>query len=459
MLQTTDVLSVPVKIEETPAKVLFDSGASINVLNIKFTLNKEIRNLERDIKLKGFTNDESRPSGTCKINIDLGSGCHETEVYVVEDIPFDLIIGHNTIKDWGVCIDYKTDKLSINGKDLKNNELSAFICVISETEDLKNRLKNRISDKLTKDQLEATLEILVSKKEAFSVNGELGRVTSKYCVIKLKPDALPIKSQPYRDVDGNKTEKRLVTHLRKHKMAVSDNYSVPFFDQTLEKIPRELMVVDELKKHLRELEKQLDNYEYKLSIPSYAGELYLKINLADCTFEDLARGRENVIPFESHDLDKCKIGDDFLCQIPRYGMKNSKKIICIKNLIAGASIEELQSVCPVLCHEDTAPSITTVAPREYILTNLGENSGFIKCDEIVLPLAGPKIGAVSAKIPCDCCLITDSVRKNSDAFPCVAPEITSVSWNHTLPATFKTQYPTIKVANQYFCQSIMILKV
>ncbi|CAL8075311.1 unnamed protein product [Orchesella dallaii] len=140
------------------------------------------------------------------------------------------------------------------------------------------------------------------------------------------------------------------------------------------------------------------------------------------------------------------MGDDFLCQLPKYGMKHSKKIVCMKKLVGGATVEELQNVCPVVCHSDTEPSITLVAPRQYVMTNLGENKGVIQCPDQSYPLVGPKIGAISASIPCECSLIIDSVRKDEDAFPCVIPYLKAVSWNHTLPAVFTTRYPNVKVA-------------
>ncbi|CAL8086923.1 unnamed protein product [Orchesella dallaii] len=261
-------------------------------------------------------------------------------------------------------------------------------------------------------------------------------------------------------------------------------------DQCLQKkIPRLLVSPEQLETHLGEVRQDINTRGFRMSIPEYEIELYYKVNVMDCVWERrkglmrlqipvvpqdsnwllyriqsipyayhnrtcyinipstlVAVNGDKVIPYEQHDQKDCVVANDFLCRIPRYGMKISRQYVCITKIMRGTSIEDLQQVCEVSCHMETEPSVTLIAPREYIITNLGENRGLIHCPNKDIPLEGPKIGGIAVRIPCNCQLLIDSKRLDHDAFPCIRPYIKETSVNHTLPIMFTTKFPRIRVA-------------
>lgn len=112
----------------------------------------------------------------------------------------------------------------------------------------------------------------------------------------------------------------------------------------------------------------------------------------------------------------------------------------------GASIEQLQSICPVDCHTSSKPEIALQGPREYIITNAEKNRAVVECPSGTKPLEGPSIGSISVQLPCDCALLIDAHRVDEDSFPCTVPHIKRAVVNHTMPAIFATKYPSVKVA-------------
>ncbi|ODM86962.1 Transposon Tf2-6 polyprotein [Orchesella cincta] len=232
-----------------------------------------------NLNLKGLSNTSIKPLGECNLKIDIGENCTKSaKALIVTDMSFDLIIGHETMKAWELCIDYATNEVIIDNKNVnKENGITAFVQIIEiEYEDLKKRFREKVSPNLTLTQQEKLINVLMENKEAFSVNGELGLVKSKYCKITLKSDSQPFKSQPYRvsiaertiikeridellkkglirkscsdytspiilvskghkDSSGEKNQQRLVVDLRRlNKIAVNDNHPVPYMDSTLE---------------------------------------------------------------------------------------------------------------------------------------------------------------------------------------------------------------------------------
>ncbi len=255
------------------------------------------------------------------------------------------------------------------------------------------------------------------------------------------------------------------------------------------KIPSLLLPATDLAKDLRDLRKELDKQQYKMSVPNYEINLYYKLAIADCVWEKrdgilrvqipivkaqsswqlysiqtipyayhnrtcyidldttyVAKNNEEIAPFENHDAKDCLSSEGFLCQIPKYGNKASKENTCIKKILGGAKIEELQTICPVTCHLDNEPSVSLQAPRTYVVTHAGNNRAVIECPSKTTSLKGPDIGALSVELPCNCALIIDSERKDQDSYPCVAPHIRAAVINHTLPAIFSTKYGKVKIA-------------
>ncbi|CAL8093495.1 unnamed protein product [Orchesella dallaii] len=261
-------------------------------------------------------------------------------------------------------------------------------------------------------------------------------------------------------------------------------------DQCLQKkIPRLLVSPEQLETHLGEVRQDINTRGFRMSIPEYEIELYYKVNVMDCVWERrkglmrlqipvvpqesnwllyriqsipyayhnrtcyinipstlVAVNGDKVMPYEQHDQKDCVVANDFLCRIPRYGMKISRQYVCITKIMRGSSIEDLQQVCEVSCHLETEPSVTLIAPREYIITNLGQNRGLIQCPNKNIPLEGPSVGGIAVRIPCNCQLLIDSKRLDHDSFPCIRPYIKETSINHTLPILFTTKFPSIRVA-------------
>lgn len=254
-------------------------------------------------------------------------------------------------------------------------------------------------------------------------------------------------------------------------------------------IPRLLIPASQLSRELATLRRDLDQKNYKMSVANYDIELYYKLPVADCVWEErkgliriqvpvvpqraewklhriqaipyqyhnqtcyidlpstyVAVNGHQVVPFETQDLSNCQMGEGFLCRLPRYGLKSSRKYRCISKIMQGASIEDLQALCKVECHRDIEPIVTLIAPREYNLANAGENRAVVQCRGETIPLQGPEMGGLSIHLPCACQLIIDSVQVDEDNFPCIAPHIETVLINHTLPVVFTTKYPKVVVA-------------
>ena len=255
-----------------------------------------------------------------------------------------------------------------------------------------------------------------------------------------------------------------------------------------QRIPRLMLDIPDLRRSLEELRKGLDQNRIKMAIPDYDLELYYKLPLAECIWEAgkgllkvqvptvpvesewklfrvqavpytyhnqtcyldipttyVAVNGKEVRPLEERDFDNCQIDSEFLCMIPKYGMINAKRYQCIIKLIKGASIAELQKLCPVDCHNDTDPQVTLVGPRRYTLTNIGNNRASVQCEGIATPLTNPPIGAITVNMPCSCQLIIDSRRYDKDYFPCVAPSLARLEVNHTIPAIWTTEFPDVKI--------------
>lgn len=255
------------------------------------------------------------------------------------------------------------------------------------------------------------------------------------------------------------------------------------------KIPALFIGRDALQRDLQELRIELENENLKMAIPDYEIDLYYKTEIADCVWErntGLIRVQvpivssksewklqkiqaipytyfnrtcyidipttyvgvngDEIIPFENHDIKTCLTSRDFLCHVPRYGNKNSRQNTCIRKMVKGDSIDELQKICPIDCHANTKPEVALQGPREYVISNAESNRAVIECPGKTVPLKGPNIGSISVLLPCDCKLLVDALRMDNDAYPCIVPHIKHAVINHTLPAIFSTKYPTVKVA-------------
>jgi len=94
------------------------------------------------------------------------------------------------------------------------------------------------------------------------------------------------------------------------------------------------------------------NSEWKLfmiqSIPYAWGNQTCHLQLSTTV---VAVNGNEIIPFEERDLDECVTGSDFLCRLQEFGMKATKQMSCIKKLIGGAPIKDLQQICKIDCHK------------------------------------------------------------------------------------------------------------
>ncbi|CAL8114668.1 unnamed protein product [Orchesella dallaii] len=194
-------------------------------------------------------------------------------------------------------------------------------------------------------------------------------------------------------------------------------------DQCLQKkIPRLLVSPEQLETHHIEVRQDISTRGFRMSILEYEIELYYKFNVMNCVWErrkGLVRLQIPVVPQDSN----CIL---YRIQSIPYAYHNRTCYINIPStlvavngdkIMRGTSIEDLQQICEVSCHMETEPSVTLIAPREYIITNLGENRGLIHCPNKDIPLEGPKIGGIA-----------------------------EASNNHTLPIMFTTKFPRIRVA-------------
>lgn len=191
----------PIKINGQEAQLLFDTGATVNIINKKFVSDESLIPLPNKATISGISAKIIQPAGSCEFQLMVGDVLYPImRAYVLAEIDFDIIIGHSEMQKLGICIDYLKDLILINKREIKSeDELKASICSVQKNEiDHNEQIKAMINEKLSDDERNKLFQILKKHETVFSFEGQLGRVKSKYCKVELKEDARPFKCVPYR---------------------------------------------------------------------------------------------------------------------------------------------------------------------------------------------------------------------------------------------------------------------
>lgn len=150
-------------------------------------------------------------------------------------------------------------------------------------------------------------------------------------------------------------------------------------------------------------------------------------------------------------LHHCRPFHDQLCLLPRVSADPMYGPKCIIKMYTGATVNELNHLCPFSCHASTATVITEFDENRYIITHPSINTTIV-CPQKKIPLptnhySSP--GAVQLDLPCDCALHSDEETLIHSRYPCDLQTQKSLNIIHVLPAMWSKLHSLIMETNQH----------
>jgi hypothetical protein len=126
------------------------------------------------------------------------------EAYVVNELQFGSILGADQLKAGKAKIDLEKMVIHLHGKSIPFNQehislsvqANGLLLPISGEEKF-GVLRLSCGKDLTKQQKDAVVEMMIQRNDAFSWNGEIGKIRSPLCKLELIEGAQPVAVKPY----------------------------------------------------------------------------------------------------------------------------------------------------------------------------------------------------------------------------------------------------------------------